>query len=98
MYIRNILLIATFSLVLPSLTGAQVPATERRSFSNPEMAGLNLPFSDAVLVGDTLYLSGNGGIDLATMTAPEDPREEEGHARPGRHDAGRPRVSNDLLP
>ena len=40
------------------------------------MAELDLPFSDAVLVGDTLYLSGNGGIDVETMTVPEDPREE----------------------
>jgi enamine deaminase RidA (YjgF/YER057c/UK114 family) len=40
------------------------------------MAELNLPFSDAVLVGDTLYLSGNGGIDLATMSPPDDPRDE----------------------
>jgi reactive intermediate/imine deaminase len=40
------------------------------------MAALNLPFSDAVLVGDTLYLSGNGGIDPATMQAPADPRDE----------------------
>jgi len=31
-----------------------------------------LPFSDAVLVGDTLYLSGRIGIDPATGVAPED--------------------------
>ena len=31
-----------------------------------------LPFSDAVLVGDTLYLSGRIGIDPVTGVAPED--------------------------
>ncbi len=32
----------------------------------------NLPFSDAVLVGDTLYISGRIGIDPATGVAPPD--------------------------
>jgi enamine deaminase RidA (YjgF/YER057c/UK114 family) len=36
----------------------------------------NLPFSDAVLVGDTLYLSGRIGIDPATGVAPADLDEE----------------------
>jgi len=31
-----------------------------------------LPFSDAVLVGDTLYLSGRIGIDPVTGVAPDD--------------------------
>ncbi|HEV2689349.1 MAG TPA: Rid family hydrolase, partial [Bryobacteraceae bacterium] len=30
-----------------------------------------LPFSDGVLIGDTLYLSGRIGIDPATGLAPE---------------------------
>ena len=49
---------------------------QRTYYQLPEMAALDLPFSDAVLVGDTLYLSGNGGLDLETMTAPEDPKAE----------------------
>jgi enamine deaminase RidA (YjgF/YER057c/UK114 family) len=36
----------------------------------------NLPFSDAVLVGDTLYLSGRIGIDPATGVAPDDVDQE----------------------
>ena len=40
------------------------------------MAALDLPFSDAVLVGDTLYISGAGGLDVSTMTVPDDPEEE----------------------
>lgn len=35
-----------------------------------------LPFSDAVRVGDTLYLSGRIGIDPATGVAPNDVDEE----------------------
>jgi len=36
----------------------------------------SLPFSDAVLAGDTLYLSGRIGIDPATGVAPADVNEE----------------------
>jgi enamine deaminase RidA (YjgF/YER057c/UK114 family) len=35
-----------------------------------------LPFSDAVLVGDTLYLSGRIGIDPATGLVPDDVGQE----------------------
>jgi reactive intermediate/imine deaminase len=55
---------------------AEDSRTERRSFKLPEMAAMNLPFSDAVLVGNTLYLSGSGGMDLTTMTVPDNPKEE----------------------
>ena len=65
MHIRNALIAAGLCLALISLTGAQDAGTERQYFKLPEMAALNLPFSDAVLVGDTLYLSGNGGLDVA---------------------------------
>jgi len=50
--------------------------TARQAIQSPAMAEMNLPFSDAVLVGNTLYLSGKLGIDPATMTTPDDPREE----------------------
>ena len=36
-----------------------------------ESCSAGLPFSDAVLVGDTLYISGRIGIDPATGEAPE---------------------------
>ena len=45
--------------------------TARRYINLPGRKAL-LPFSDAVLVGDTLYLSGRIGIDPATGVAPED--------------------------
>ena len=38
---------------------------------NPE-----LPFSNAVRVGDTLYVAGHLGLDEATQRAPADPRAE----------------------
>jgi 2-iminobutanoate/2-iminopropanoate deaminase len=37
-----------------------------------------LPFSDAVLVGDTLYLSGRIGVDPETGVAPDDVQDELG--------------------
>ena len=76
MHIRNNLVIVALCVGLISLTVAQDSRTDRRTFKLPEMAALDLPFSDAVMVGNTLYLSGNGGLDVETMTAPEDPKEE----------------------
>jgi 2-iminobutanoate/2-iminopropanoate deaminase len=35
-----------------------------------------LPFSDAVRAGDTLYISGRLGLDRATRKPPEDPADE----------------------
>jgi 2-iminobutanoate/2-iminopropanoate deaminase len=35
-----------------------------------------LPFSDAVRVGDTLYVAGRLGLDRATMQPPDDPADE----------------------
>ena len=61
---------------LISVALAQQSRTERQFFQLPAMAELDLPFSDAVLVGDTLYLSGNGGLDVSTMTVPDDPKAE----------------------
>lgn len=76
MKFRNSLIILGAITVLVSLGLAQDSRTDRQVFKLPAMAALDLPFSDAVLVGDTLYLSGNGGLDVATMSAPEDPKDE----------------------
>jgi len=48
---------------------------KRRFINLPGRRG-PLPFSDAVLVGDTLYISGRIGIDPATGLAPGDVDEE----------------------
>jgi len=76
MNLRNALVLAAILLATFTLVAAQNSRTDRQVFKNPSMAALDLPFSDAVLVGDTLYLSGNGGLDVATMSAPEDPKDE----------------------
>jgi reactive intermediate/imine deaminase len=76
MPIHNFLLIITLGLFLAPLSAAGETRTERRALKLPQTQAMQLPFSDAVLVGDTLYLSGNGGIDLNTMKVPEDPQEE----------------------
>lgn len=52
-----------------------MPKTARRYVNLPGRKTA-LPFSDAVLVGETLYLSGRIGIDPATGMAPDDVNEE----------------------
>lgn len=42
-----------------------------------------LPFSDAVQVGNMLYISGRIGFKPGTMTLPEDPSEEARHLLEG---------------
>jgi 2-iminobutanoate/2-iminopropanoate deaminase len=44
---------------------------QRRRFINLPNRPTGLPFSDAVLVGDTLYISGRIGLDPATGETPE---------------------------
>ena len=76
MHTRNALLTLALCAVLASFAWTRESNMERRYFRLPEVVERDLPFSDAVLVGDTLYLSGYGGIELATMFVPEDPKEE----------------------
>lgn len=44
---------------------------ENRRYINLPNRPAGLPFSDAVLVGDTLYISGRIGLDPATGEAPD---------------------------
>jgi len=46
-------------------------SAQSRRYINLPNRPAGLPFSDAVLVGDTLYVSGRIGIDPATGEAPE---------------------------
>jgi enamine deaminase RidA (YjgF/YER057c/UK114 family) len=48
---------------------------QRRFINLPNRRG-NLPFSDAVLVGDTLYIAGRIGFRQGTSQARDDPAEE----------------------
>jgi 2-iminobutanoate/2-iminopropanoate deaminase len=59
--------------LLPQVTGA----ANRRYVEHSVPAGSpTLPFSDAVLSGDTLYVAGQIGIDTHTGNAPTDPSAE----------------------
>jgi len=59
--------------LLPQVTGA----ANRRYVERSVPAGSSpLPFSDAVLSGDTLYVAGQIGIDAHTGNAPTDPAAE----------------------
>ena len=46
-------------------------SSQSRRYVNLANRAPSLPFSDAVLVGDTLYISGRIGIDPAAGEAPE---------------------------
>ena len=46
-------------------------SAENRRYINLPNRSAGLPFSDAVLVGNTLYISGRIGLDPATGEAPE---------------------------
>ncbi len=56
---------ALVSVALVSAVSADLSAQEVRSYTNPRSAADStaLPFSGAVLVGNTLYLSGTIGLD-----------------------------------
>ena len=52
-------------------------AADRKYIVNPRPADAKaLPFSDAVLVGDTLYIAGHIGLDPKTGQAPDDAEQE----------------------
>lgn len=65
-------LLTVLGLCLAPPTHAEQAKTHFKS----EVAGAELPFSDAVLAGDTLYISGKGGMLPGTREVPEDPAEE----------------------
>ena len=64
----------TFILVATFIGSAF--AGDGTAYFKSEIAGQDHPFSDAALVGNTLYISGKGGVFTGTRTVPEDPKEE----------------------
>jgi reactive intermediate/imine deaminase len=67
------IVLITLGVVL-ALSAAEPPG--KRSFVRPSLAGGDgRPFSGAVRVGDTLYLSGSLGLD-ENRKVPEDPAQE----------------------
>lgn len=65
-------------LVIPlALISIVAGAADRKFIVNPRPADAKaLPFSDGVLVGDTLYIAGHIGIDPKSGQAPADAEEE----------------------
>ena len=63
-----------------ALVGTAQNSPARRHFkaSNPslEKQGLRVPYSDAVLVGNTLYVAGRTGIDPKSGEIPQDVEQE----------------------
>ena len=70
------LFIVLIAVLFASVAVAHDAPTRRIALKLPKTEALGIPISDAMLVGHTLYLSGNGGIDLETMEVPEDPKDE----------------------
>ena len=67
------LVVAVALIALCSLASA----VDRKYVVNPRPAGLTgLPFSDAVLVGNTLYIAGHIGFDPKTGQPPADAEQE----------------------
>ena len=59
---KTALAFATGVLAMTGAAGAAPPRPAVEHFGRPALNGQPLPFSDAVRVGDTLYLSGQLGI------------------------------------
>ncbi len=75
MIARKVFFTATLIILVPSAVLAQSDATQRRYINLPRPVP-NLPFSDAVLVGNTLYLSGRIGLDPQNGKVPTDVNDE----------------------
>ena len=74
---RSVPVSLALSLLLATLSAADLPAQETRKFVNPGSASDpdSSPYSGAVLVGNTLYLAGSIGL-TADDEVPETAAEE----------------------
>ncbi len=63
------------ALVLGAVVGATQPGAAPRSYVEPRMPAGDRPFSDAVRIGDTLYLSGKIGVDADRKVPADAPSE-----------------------
>jgi reactive intermediate/imine deaminase len=76
---RSVRVSLAITLLLATLSAADLPAQETREFVNPGSASdpASSPYSGAVLVGNTLYLAGTIGLtadDKVPETAAEEAR------------------------
>ena len=69
-----ILLLAAVPMVLGTFSSPAKPA-KRRTINLPNRS-VQAPYSDGVLVGNTLYLAGRLGLDPKTGKVPEDLEQE----------------------
>ena len=69
--------IGVVAFLVPVITAFRTPTPQakRRAINLPERP-VQAPFSDAVLVGDTLYLAGRIGLDPKTGRAPDEVEKE----------------------
>jgi enamine deaminase RidA (YjgF/YER057c/UK114 family) len=74
----KIVFIAVLFTVVAAAAFGQSDSTSRRTINLPR-AVPNLPFSDGVLVGNTLYLSGRSGVDPQSGKVPTDVNDEMGN-------------------
>jgi 2-iminobutanoate/2-iminopropanoate deaminase len=63
------------ALILSLSVSAFAQSTKKRHINLPNR-NVNAPFSDAVLVGDTLYIAGRLGLDAKTGKVPADVEQE----------------------
>lgn len=63
------------ALILSLSVSAFAQSTKKRHINLPNR-NVNAPFSDAVLVGDTLYIAGRIGLDAKTGKVPADVEQE----------------------
>jgi 2-iminobutanoate/2-iminopropanoate deaminase len=59
-----------------SKKGAAMAATDKRQYIPPPGGAGDMPFSNAVIAGNTIYLAGHIGFDPATRKVPEDVEQE----------------------
>jgi 2-iminobutanoate/2-iminopropanoate deaminase len=70
------LLTAGLVVLLLLAISAAADDSDRKHIVTKSTAQLKLPFSDAVLVGDTLYIAGHLGLDPKTGKPPASAEEE----------------------
>ncbi len=63
------------ALVLGAIVGATTPGSPVRSYVGPGTPKGDRPFSDAVRIGDALYLSGKIGLDADRKVPADAPSE-----------------------
>ncbi|MFQ5926432.1 MAG: RidA family protein [Terriglobia bacterium] len=73
---HNALLLTATGLVLALATGLAPENPPKRRYLNLPNRPAELPFSSGVLAGNTLYLSGNLGLDPKTRKPPADIEQE----------------------